>query len=191
MIYDYFSQLKQYVDENYIVTESSQKLTDIAVSNVLGFPINSSVKTLYERYESFSLLWLNMERRYLGSIYFVGYNRLDEEHENLIEIMSESYDVNEDELNIAEDILNWYPLIKFLNGDAFCLDFRNGNIVFYEHEVFDGEKNLHGLIIATSLNDLFEKWSKIHFLDYYYWDEVVNSEGIDLTSNALKEIMNL
>lgn len=191
MIYDYFSQLKQYVDENYIVTESSQKLTDIAVSNVLGFPINGSVKTLYERYESFSLLWLNMERRYLGSIYFVGYNRLDEEHENLIEIMSESYDVNEDELNIVEDILNWYPLIKFLNGDAFCLDFRNGNIVFYEHEVFEGEKNLHGLIISTSLNDLFEKWSKIHFIDYYYWDEVVNSEGIDLTSNALQELMNL
>jgi hypothetical protein len=191
MIYDYFSQLKQYVDENYIVTESSQKLTDIAVSNVLGFPINCSVKTLYERYESFSLLWLNMERRYLGSIYFVGYNRLDEEHENLIEIMSESYDVNEDELNIVEDILNWYPLIKFLNGDAFCLDFRNGNIVFYEHEVFEGEKNLHGLIISTSLNDLFEKWSKIHFIDYYYWDEVVNSEGIDLTSNALQELMNL
>lgn len=69
--------------------------------------------------------------------------------------------------------------------DAFCLDSRNGTIVFYEHEVFEGEKNLHGLTIAVSLNDLFEKWSKIHFADYYYWDEIVNDEGIDISNMGI------
>ena len=31
--------------------------------------------------------------------------------------------------------MHWYPLFYFPNGDAFCLDIRNGTVVFYEHEI--------------------------------------------------------
>ena len=55
----------------------------------------------------------------------------------------------------------------------------NHNIVYYEHDVYDSGQNMHGLLIAKSCNELFEKWSDIHFEDVYYWDEIVNENGID------------
>ena len=50
--------------------------------------------------------------------------------------------------------MHWYPLFYFPNGDAFCLDIRNGTVVFYEHEIYESEKNLHGLLIAILINDV-------------------------------------
>lgn len=38
-----------------------------------------------------------------------------------------------------------------------------------------------GLLIAKSINELFEKWSCFHFVDIYDWTDVVNDEGIDLS----------
>ena len=182
---DYFSQLEEYVRENYIVTEFNEKKISCTVGDILGFSVNAEVKKLYETYEEFKLSWYDRQNKYVGYLNFVGYDRLTSEHEILVEIMNECYDVDSDEIEIVNDIQHWYPVILFGNGDAFCLDSRNGTIVFYEHEVFEGEKNLHGLTIAVSLNDLFEKWSKIHFADYYYWDEIVNDEGIDISNMGI------
>lgn len=125
-------------------------------------------------------------------VYTVSCNRficLEKEHEELIDIMDECYDVKLDELDIVEDIMHWYPLFYFPNGDAFCLDIRNGTVVFYEHEIYEGEKNLHGLLIATSINDLYEKWSGFHFKDVYDWSEVVNEEGIDLSCEVIRKYL--
>lgn len=41
--------------------------------------------------------------------------------------------------------------------------------------------NLHGLVIALSVNDLYEKWSKCLFVDIYDWYDGINDEGIDVS----------
>ena len=134
-------------------------------------------------------MWHDENNRYMGAINFVSDSGLEKEHEELMEIMDECYDTDLDELEIVEDIMHWYPLFHFPNGDAFCLDIRNGTVVFYEHEIYESEKNLHGLLIATSINDLYEKWSYFHFKDVYDWSEVVNDGGIDLECDAIRKYL--
>lgn len=186
---DYFTQLKQYNEKFYIITTFSEKKVSITVNSLLGFSINDEVRVIYENYDSFVLKWINKQGKYIGSINFIGYNRLIKEHDDFILMMKECYDVETDELNISNDIVNWYPLIWFANGDAFCMDVRDGAIYFFEHEVFEGEKNIYGLKIASSANELFYKWNKIHFIDFYYWDEIVNEGGIDLSTNPLQRLL--
>ena len=43
--------------------------------------------------------------------------------------------------------------------------------------------------IANSINELYEKWEKIHFADIYNWYDICNENGIDICSDlALKYI---
>ncbi len=187
---DYFKDVKEYLNSHYKLTVKNEKHEKGVINSVLlNFTINESTKYVYEHYKAFEAVWHDANSKYIGAINFVPDIYLDKEHEELIDIMDECYDVDLDELNIVEDIMHWYPLFYFLNGDAFCLDIRNGTVVFYEHEIYDGEKNLHGLLIATSINDLYEKWSRFHFRDVYDWSEAVNAEGIDLECEVIRKYM--
>ncbi len=186
---NFFTDIKDYVRKNYIITEQEETYGNNIVNSLLGFELTIQIKYIYEHYEKFSLCWFDNEDNYVGEIHFVPYNSLLKEHADLIEIMNESYNADLDEYSIKQDILNWYPLFKFKNGDAFCVDKRNGKIVYYEHEVFDTGKNLHGLVIANTISDLYEKWSRIHFSNIYYWDEIVDENGIDLTSELAKKYL--
>ena len=178
---DYFSDMKEYLNSHYKLTIKDEKKGTLVINSVLqNFSLNESTKYIYEHYKAFEATWYDANNKYIGSINFVPDICLEKEHEELIAIMDECYDVDLDELNIVEDIMHWYPLFYFPNGDAFCLDIRNGTVVFYEHEIYESEKNLHGLLIATSINDLYEKWSRFHFKDVYDWSEVANENGIDL-----------
>lgn len=186
---NYFVTLNNYIKDTYLVIEKIQKLTNIEVSDILGFEISDDVRYIYEHYSEFKLLWSNKNNKYVGTVDFVAYKQLKEAHNKLVSLMYECYDIDEDKDEIAQDIYNWYPLFWFPNGDSFCLDIRNGTVVFYEHELYDSGKNIHSLLISKSINDLFEKWSKIHFADIYYWDEVVNSEGLDLSCDLIKKFL--
>lgn len=186
---DYFTILKDYVKNNYLIVKESEKLTNIKVIDVFGSELDNNVRFIYEHYSTFRLLWSNKENKYIGTVDFVSYEQLNFAHDELVSVMNECYDINEDEEQIVQDILNWYPLFWFTNGDAFCLDIRNGTVVFYEHEVYDSGKNLHSLLIADSINNLFEKWSQIHFADVYYWDDVVNDNGIDFFCDLIKKYL--
>lgn len=178
---DYFSDMKEYLNSHYKLTIKNEKKGTLVINSVLqNFSLNESTKYIYEHYKAFEATWYDANNKYIGSINFVPDICLEKEHEELTAIMDEFYDVDLDELNIVEDIMHWYPLFYFPNGDAFCLDIRNGTVAFYEHEIYEGEKNLHGLLIATSINDLYEKWSRFHFKDVYDWSEVANENGIDL-----------
>ncbi|MBO4863451.1 MAG: hypothetical protein J5517_03745 [Eubacterium sp.] len=181
MTNNYFGNLIEYLKENYEIDTFKQSLCDMEVDNIIGIEIDDNVKNIYEHYKLFNLVWFK-EGKYWGEINYVPYEDLDKEHEELVEIMKEIYDTNGDKYELVSDIMNWYPLFYFGNGDAFCLDKRNGNVVLYEHEVYDSGKNLHGLIIARTIDDLYYKWSKIHFADVYYWDKICNDEGIDINS---------
>ena len=186
LVFDYFENLKQYVNDNYEIDSYESEQYDIIIENILGYDVNDNVKYIYEHYKSFELLWF-ANNSYRGEINYVSYEKLEEEHNELVDIMNEIYDVENDNFDIQQDIINWYPLFYFGNGDAFCLDIRDGSVVFYEHDVYDDGKNMHGFKIANSLNELFDKWSKIHFADVYYWDEICDDNGINLDSEIAKK----
>lgn len=57
--------------------------------------------------------------------------------------------------------------------------------------MFDCEANLHGLVIAESMDDLLEKWSKVLFVDIYDWYEGVDECGIDINKSVYKPILQI
>ena len=57
--------------------------------------------------------------------------------------------------------------------------------------MFDTGINLHGIIIANSLDSLLEKWSKSLFVDIYDWSEGVNEQGIDLDKPVFKKVIQM
>lgn len=179
---DYFNDIKEYAGSHYNLTINKEDYGNVGIHSVLvDLQLDKNTKYIYEHYKSFEIVWHDDDSKYVGCIRFVSSACLEQEHKDLIETMNECYEVDLDDLEIVEDILHWYPLFYFPNGDAFCLDIRTGTIVFYEHEIYEGEKNLHGLLIAKSINELFEKWSCFHFVDIYDWTDVVNDEGINLS----------
>lgn len=186
---DYFIELLEKIkDKKYEITwenisTSNQKQNSI----LLKYNLAEAVDYIYRNYDLFELNWVG--KKHKGFIQFISSNHLEGEHEELIEIMRTCYNVQEDCLEIREDIKHWYPLFKFPNGDCFCLDVRTGKVVFYEHEVYDSGINLHGLTIALSINDLFDKWSKCMFVDIYDWYEGTNVEGIDVNMNIYKDLL--
>ncbi len=89
---------------------------------------------------------------------------------------------------IIEDWLHWIPIIRFSNGDAFCIDKRNLQIVFLEHDVMDAGPSVHGTMIAINFKELILKWSKLGFVDVYDWYEVCDSDGLDINREQFKSI---
>lgn len=184
MYYNYFDILKKYLEENCEIISCEQAIYNIEVDNILGNEVNEKVKYIYEHYKMFNVVWFK-NKKYWGEVSYIPYTDLDKEHNKLLGIMKEIYDVECDDLNIYQSIINWYPLFNFGNGDAFCIDKRDGSIRFYDHEVYDNieDVGIFGIKIANSINDLFEEWEKLHFADVYYWDEVCNEAGIDPKSD--------
>ena len=185
--YDYFNILKQYIEKEFEINSLKQAIYNINVDSLWGICVNEKVKYIYEHYKIFNLVWFK-DGKYMGEINFIPYIDLDKEHKELVGIMEEIYNKDLDDLNIYQSIINWYPLFYFSNGDAFCLDKRDGSIRFYDHEVYDymEDVGIFGIKIANSINDLFKKWEKIHFADVYYWDKICNDEGIDINSEFAK-----
>ena len=194
--YNYFETLKAYLEKKYEISCCNQEMYNINIDNILGIGVNENVKNIYEHYKKYNLVWFK-EEKYFGEVDFVPYINLEKEHADLVAIMEGIYDIELDDLNIYQSIVNWYPLFYFANGDAFCVDKRDGSIRLYDHEIYDySESELYnywrdvgifGIKIANSINDLFEKWEKIHFADVYYWDKICNDDGIDIDSEFAKE----
>ena len=184
---DYFENLEEYIQtKNWSCSIKKEHVTQ-KVEAIKGNLLNEPVKDIYEKYQMYVLNWNDSSGKNIGYLNFISSNRIDSEHEALVEMLEEIYDFDADEEAIAEDILSWYPIFKFLNGDMFCLDSRDGKIKFFEHDVVDAGVNLHGMIIADSLNDLFFRWSEIHFADVYYWDKCCGDHGLDLDCEYLQQ----
>lgn len=188
---DYFEKLLDNLQkkEMNIEWEKFENNVNINVKSLYGYSLSNDVAEIYSKYKVFELNWSSNDKKYKGFVNFVPYQQIEIEHRNLVNIMEECYDVEEDDLEIKEDIINWYPLFKFPNGDCFCLDARNGKIVFYEHELYDMGVNLHGLVIGLSVDDLFQKWSQCYFVDLYDWYEGTNESGIDIQKSIFRELL--
>ncbi len=181
---DYFESVIKKINNKKII--SITKLDVKTCENDYAFelfkpPVSDEVKKIYNTYTLFKLSWECNTNKQRGFVNFVPYQRIIPEHENLC---AEIDDVEREQIDNQDkvicDIKHWYPVFTFPNGDKFCYDDRTGKIHFYEHDVFDIGINLHGLVIADSIDSLFKNWSNILFVDIYDWSEGVNEHGIDI-----------
>lgn len=158
--------------------------------DLFEFEISDKIKYLYNNYKVFLISWENDKEKLNGFIDFISYEEILNEHKvicNLAENIEK--DLIEEQERVINDLKCWYPIFKFPNGDAFCYDNRNGKVVFFEHEVFDTGINLHGLIIAESIDVLLENWSEVLFIDIYDWYEGVDEQGINLRKNVYSKVL--
>lgn len=152
----------------------------------------SSLNDIYSKYKKIKISWKSKENN--GYFELLSKKEILSKQEELIELTKEFIDDDtiDDIDTIAEDLRNWLPIFRFPNDDMFCIDRRYNKVVFFEHDVFDTGINLHGLIIAKSIEELILKWSRVLFIDIYDWyDGVDEDKGIDLTKSVYKATLNL
>lgn len=160
--------------------------------DLLGKGASENVKAIYRSYSRFILRWRSRRGSMRGFVHFVPYFKLASEHAQLCALLDGLEADCIDGLDrVMGDIEHWYPVFLFPNGDRFCYDDRTGCILFFEHDVFDGGINLHGLLIADSLDALFERWSDVWFADIYDWSDGVDTNGIDAGKEAFSSIRQL
>lgn len=193
---DYFNEVYSKIkNKNSTIEILKNNMLECKTNNVFDlfkFGISDEVKYLYNNYKKFLLSWEEKTYKLCGYIDFISYDEISVEHELLCELANDlDEDLIENQDIVIDDLKNWYPIFKFPNGDEFCYDIRNGKIVFFEHEVFDTGINLHGLVIAESIDSLMENWSKVLFIDIYDWYDGVDENGIDLSKPIFKEIIKI
>jgi cell wall assembly regulator SMI1 len=76
---------------------------------------------------------------------------------------------------------HWLPFWEEANGDQFCLDLRDGKIVFNVHDWFDGGDGTNGHLVAHGFVDFITAWSKVCFSGPMglYWPDAFSDAGID------------
>lgn len=191
---DYFKNFIQRINEkeNIIILKSNiLQCEEDYKFDLFGRDISDEIKYLYNHYSRFQVSWEENTHNVNGFIEFVPYNKIMDEHIELNEIAENLGSLIEDQDIVINDLKNWYPIFKFPNGDAFCYEKRNGKVVFFEHEVFDTGVNLHGLVIADSVDHLMKNWSRLLFIDIYDWYEGVDEHGINLNRPIYEKILQI
>lgn len=193
---DYFKYVMEILEKNKDIVQVNKceyKLVDNEYScELFGNDISENSKMIYNTYSLFKLNWQSKVNKDRGFIEFVPYSRVITEHEKLCsEIEDIEDDIIEEQDKVIDDIHHWYPLFLFPSGDKFCFDNRTGQILFFEHDVFDSGINLHGLVIADSIDVLLANWSNILFIDIYDWLEGVNDKGLDISKKIFDFVRDL
>lgn len=156
------------------------------------------VKEIYYNYLSIDLQWfanVNL-KKYYGAFTMITLDQSLKYHNDLINLYYDSVDYADDYPNperVLDEIVNFYPIFIFNDGNAFCLDKRTSNIVFFDHSVFEFyDENFNGKLIANSYSELIERWSMILFLEQFWWSkDSLNNDGINLTSHSIAEFIRL
>lgn len=193
---DYFKNLIKKINNNkniISVTNLDIKTCENNYSfELFGKTISDEVKTIYNTYITFKLSWECKINKQRGFVDFIPYKKIILEHENLCAGIEDfESELIDEQDKVIGDIKHWYPVFTFPNGDKFCYDDRTGNILFYEHDVFDVGINLHGLVIADSIDSLFKNWSNVLFVDIYDWSEGVSENGIDISKEIFEFVSQL
>ena len=156
------------------------------------------VKEIYYNYLSIDLQWFaNVNfKKYYGAFTMITLDQSLKYHNDLINLYYDSVDYAGDYPNperVLDEIVNFYPIFIFNDGNAFCLDKRTSNIVFFDHSVFEFyDENFNGKLIANSYSELIERWSMILFLEQFWWSkDSLNNDGINLTSHSIAEFIRL
>ncbi len=67
----------------------------------------------------------------------------------------------------------WVPFFDESEGDSFCLNTSNGEIVFNKHDWFDGFGEIaetNGLVAGSSLEDFVKNWALFSFEAMWFTD---------------------
>lgn len=91
--------------------------------------------------------------------------------------------------NTMADMQYWLPFWEEGNGDEFCMDLRDGRIVFNEHDWFDGGDGTNGHLLASNFRELITNWSRVCFAApmSLYWPDAFSADGIDWSSKHFHE----
>lgn len=83
----------------------------------------------------------------------------------------------------ARRMRRWLAFHHEGNGDAFCLDTRDGDpaVLFNQHDWFDGGSGCNGTVMGASLSAFFEAWAQTCFQrpSSLWWPEVLRANGVD------------
>lgn len=163
-----------------------------------GISFSEDIIELYKTASSIEIEWSSSNKDY-GSFNMIPIGDIIERHNDMIEIADSAaeYAVSDkDKENICKlEIIKYlYPIFEFRSGDMFCIYSKTGEAVFYDHSVNElWDLDINGLVIAESFDDLLKKWSRILFLEGFWWEEeynrCVNDKGIDLYNPFLSEFM--
>lgn len=167
-----------------------------------GFFIRSDeLEKIYKERTFVDLQWqgkINENNAY-GGIKLLPIEQAIKKHEMFIEMYYDSLNyIDDSDRKKAKEVIksleNMYPIIELDSADAFCIDTTTDNIVYFDHSVFEYyDSDINGLIISESIESLFEKWSKILFLNNFWWKQR-NSRGlkdneIDLSNTMFTDII--
>lgn len=158
-----------------------------------GIVFTDELCELYRKNSDIKISWArrkSMENLF-GCFELIPLENIIPMHENMLEMSGaalEYAETEEEKLNGERlRILNFmYPVLDFKSGDALCVHGETGQIVLFDHDVFElGGWDINGLVIADSYDMLIDRWSSILFVEGI-WRECVNDEGIDLGSEFSK-----
>lgn len=174
------------------------------IENRIGIKFPASLREMYTSYTSeVSISWSADENVYgrkcsNGRLNILSPRKIETFYDDM-KFTSKKLKNNKEEIDgnigmqaLIHDWPFWIPVIRFPNGDAFCIDKRNDDkpIVFLEHDVMDSNSDLHGLKIAENFETLMDNWSKINFVDIFDWSLGVNENGIDLSKAIFDKLLD-
>lgn len=161
-----------------------------------GIKLNEEMTKLYSSFSDIDLQWsFKTDKSYYGAFTMIPLLKSLELHKNIIQNYYDAVEYAEDCQNpeaVLKEIENYYPLFTFSNGNAFCIDKRNSSIVLYDHSVFEFYgSHSNGKLIASDLSSLIEKWSKVLFMEQFWWySDCLNSDGINLSGQMFTNFLN-
>jgi hypothetical protein len=89
----------------------------------------------------------------------------------------------------------WFRFHDEGNGDQFCIDTAAtpNAVVFDQHDWCDGGSGANGAIMASSLPEFIEQWSKICFQNpkSNWWPSVLGGSGVDWTCDEFDSALRL
>ncbi|GED28839.1 hypothetical protein BAG01nite_49410 [Brevibacillus agri] len=176
------------------------ELTEI--ENTIGFTFPNVLREFYlNDSQSVTFNWTSSNGNYgeeckIGGIKILSPSMIRDDYNEMLQMVEEAKENDEDLkdnaglMALINDWPNWIPIIRFMNGDAFCINKKDTlqTVVFLEHDVMDGGPYIHGLTVALNIIDLMEKWSKVGFVELFDWSQYVKDNSLDVTHAELSRL---
>lgn len=163
-----------------------------------GIVFSEDIKNLYREKTYITLSWFNNDSSLYGSFDLIPIDMIAEFHDDMLDIAesSKEYAVGDSakqNLYKLDIISRMYPIFDFVSGDKICIDCQNGKAVFFDYSVFElGDLDINGTVLADSYEDLIGRWSKILFMEGFWWykeENCVNENGINLECDFFKDFL--
>jgi hypothetical protein len=143
-----------------------------------GVALPESFSSFYTEFaDGFDFRWMRADEVYgvfsLPSLESMAESRLSWER-NVRDFLEDEHSLDKcveepfraEAFAIWEKMLSWVPIWDEGDGDHFCLDTTTGQIVYDQHDWFDGFGSItktNGIIAGQNLQDFIRNWSQFCF----------------------------